>query len=818
MMSFYDLKKKSSYFFPALILENKIRYRIRRRVRTIMFYILVITFFIMISAPFIAELNFFSNKITLWITDYIFILRGIFFLAFIVWLKSYLLEAFYRSYYFAKYDIDFDVAKLVYISDSKDLTEGFLKSNLGRLVMFRLGIPKQYVNDFLKSERHYVTDEEFEIDYNKKTNFISLTDYGTKIYELDDYFKSLLTRFQITKELFVGALEWIDETEWKLRNTERWWSRSSLSRIRSIGRNWSYGKTYEIEKFGHQIISDQTYRNLGEKWRIHSENLVKVENILVKNRGANVSLISPTTEIGLELVASLGRLINTGKCLHSLENKRIFVLDINLLISSNSIRQDFEHNFMKILAQAIRAGNIILIIPRFDSFLDESERLDVDMAAILSEVLESDKMQLITISSTTGFHEIIEPNNDLMQHFEKMVIEDLDINSGLSVLKEKSIYFENKYDIYFTFQSLYAISAAANRFFSTSTYSDKIIDLLEEISSTTSQSGKKMVNIDDVSKLVTTKTGIPQGTISEEERQKLQNLESILHKRVIGQDEAINSIADSMRRARSGITNQNRPIGSFLFIGPTGVGKTETTKALAESFFGDEQKIIRFDMSEYNNDNSSINFLQNLSEKISNQQYGVLLLDELEKTTSKVMDLLLQIIDEGYFTDNRGKKINTRNTIIIATSNADSGLIYKETQKGKNIIDLKQKIIDQIIEEKIFKPELLNRFDGVILFHSLNKDHLRKIAVLMLRKLNNRLSSRGLTIEVTSDLVDYLVESGFDPLFGARSMNRIIQDQVEKIIADGIVSGQLTSGMIIKLVKTENGNLDLYLSDKFWIN
>jgi ATP-dependent Clp protease ATP-binding subunit ClpC len=344
------------------------------------------------------------------------------------------------------------------------------------------------------------------------------------------------------------------------------------------------------------------------------------------------------------------------------------------------------------------------------------------------------------------------------------------------------------------------------RYFSESEYTEKTLDLLEEIKIRTLTQGRFFVTENEVAEVVSLKTGVPQGVIGTAEKEKLSSLEEILHQRVIGQNLAIESISKAIKRARSGIQNPNRPTGSFLFIGPTGVGKTETTKALAESFFGNEKNILRFDMSEYNSEDglekligrAGSNILGTLASKIRQNQYGVLLLDEFEKADSKVHDLFLQIIDEGRFTDARGEEINARNLIIIATSNAGSDLIYKDSLENKDLILEKDKIINTIIERGIFKPELVNRFDGVILFHALKDEHVSKIAKLILQKLESRLLEKGIKLDISEDLINYLVNIGRNPQFGARAINRAIQDIIEGQIAEGIIDGKISHGSLVK--------------------
>jgi len=816
MITFAELKNKSQKLYPAIILEGVSNYYNRRKIRLALLFIMSTVFILMVIAPVLPAYHFLSENMDSWLLNNIFVFRGLFFMFFSFWVMMFLLEAFYLSYYFDQNDVDFDVAGFAFLSDRDDIAEGFLSNTIGEYTILRLGISLKALRKFLKSDRIRIRDENVDLAVDFNGSFIGIKDYGLALYLADKSLRNFLTEHGVTQKDFLGALSWVDHDEEKVRNVERWWSRSRLARVKSLGRNWSFGDTYMIEKFANNIIVTQNYRALGDRWKIHEDDVEQIENILIKNSGGNVMLISPTTEIGMNITSSFGKMVFNGQIMSELEDKRIFVLDVNKLLSESPNSKIFEESLFGVLRQANKSGNVILVLPNISKFIESANKNEIDVISMLSDSLKSSNLQMIAISNKKGFYETVETNNELMQNFEKIIVEDIDLEMGIRVLEKEAHILEYKNKIFFTYQSLVAVSEAVSKYFSSDIYSDKILDILSEVVIQIKAEKRKVIFEDDVHKLVALKTGIPQGSISEEEKEKLVALEEILHRRVVGQTEAINAIAGSMRRGRAGITNPKRPTGSFLFIGPTGVGKTETTKALAENFFGSEEKVIRFDMSEYAGGDAVEKLIGSpytkrvgdLAQKITNQQYGVLLLDEFEKTTPEVMNLFLQILDEGRFTDARGRTINARNLIIIATSNAGSDLIYELSKSGQPINRIKGVLIDTLIKKQIFTPELLNRFDGVILFETLTSSNLRQISKLMLRKLNKRLTEQGITIDVNDALLDYLVRVGNSDKFGAREMNRVIQNKIEVEIAEKIISKEIRANSVVKF-EEEDGEIKI---------
>ncbi|MCC7004718.1 ATP-dependent Clp protease ATP-binding subunit [Candidatus Nomurabacteria bacterium] len=465
----------------------------------------------------------------------------------------------------------------------------------------------------------------------------------------------------------------------------------------------------------------------------------------------------------------------------------------------------------RILNEAVGAGNVILVLENFASFIESAHTIGTDIVDLLSYYLTSAGIQIVALTDSNGFHQSIETNKELSQFFEKVLVKETDATSVINLVETEALRFEAEEDIFFTYPAIATIVESADRYFSDGSISDKAMDLILEITPRILKSKKYEVTRDDVLDLVQSKTKIPQGVISPEEKEKLLNLESLLHKRIIGQDEAVVAISNAMRRSRSGVGSKTRPMGSFLFFGPTGVGKTETTKALASTFFGDEKNIVRLDMSEYKTEDSMERLIGSfksgkqgvLSTALREKPYGVLLLDEFEKANHEILDLFLQILDEGFFSDMTGKRVNVRNMIIIATSNAGSDLIFDYLKKRDSLMSKKDEIIQQIIARGIFKPELINRFDDAVLFQPLGKDQLKLVAKIMLQKLQSRLNERGYIFTINDELVNLLVEQGMDPAFGARPMNRAIQDILEKKIAEKIIRGELKTGKEFTLTKED---------------
>lgn len=783
-MNYSQLTAQTKKVYPAILLDRIVSYQSRKKIRRNAFALAIL---LLITLAFASPLV--PQFVVLFQTSVVALL------CLYVWM--HLLEAMYRSYFFKETLIDIRVLKILStLKKKQDLTSIFLNHEMGQYTMFRLGFSPDDIVQFLNSKKDIVTISEFEIIENDDDK-VSFAEFGFSLLHFDSDLAHELKTRGIQASDFKETLEWVARMDKKVRDRERWWTRDRLLRIPSIGKNLAFGQVYDLERFAHSITADPSFIQLGEKWRMHESSVNKMETVLSKQVGGNILLTSKDPHVAFDAVASLGKEIVRGTVLPAVEGKRIYVLDANLLLSTFENGTEFESMLNRILLQADRAGNVIIVIPDFSDFVENSHALNIDIKDLLSQILRSSNLHIIATSTDRSYHEVLETDIGLMSHFEKIKLAEFDEFQTINLLENEVLYLESSERVFFTYPAIKAIVDSADRYFADSPLLDKCLDIMSEVVSSVKKENKSLITQERVEELVSSKTGISLGKITREESSKLLHLKEEMKKRVIGQDEAIETIADAMLRARAGLADPKRPLGSFLFVGQTGVGKTETAKTLAHLFFGDEEYMLRSDMSEYSDMKALSRMIGTVdtpgvfASKVREKAHGVLLLDELEKASSQVHDLLLQILDEGYFTDARGDKVGMRNFIIIATSNAGSELIHRQDPAHPVT---KNQITDHIILKKIFRTELLNRFDDVILFKSLESKQLNPIARSMVQKLADRLDQRGITLKETPELVTYLAQKGNDPRYGAREMNRVILKELESKIAQALVLGDLFEG------------------------
>jgi len=745
---------------------------------------------------------------------------GFFFLFLFFYIGLIMLEFFYRSManegLFVRINenliknnnqIDFALSRVLFITDEIDVTRAFFESKIGSEILIRSGILPEISKNFIYSERPLLMASSLNFDGDR----VDLVTYAETIFEADKSLQNFLSKNSINKKEFSGSTKWIMEVDENKRRKERFWSRENLGAVPSIGTSWSYGIVSDLGKFGLSFGSTVNINSLDIENGFRNKEVSALEGILERREEANAIIIDDDENVARDIVGRFLKKIKLGISPPSLENKNINEFDWHSLFASFKLKNELEGELLKILNQSMSAGNIILYINDFSGMLTSAKNSGINLSSLFAPYLSSRNLQIIASVSNSDFHYFIENNSSLIEKFERIIPDVAGVDASVGPLLEKVPLLEKQYGFFFSYPSILALAGVADRYVTYGEMPDKAISMMIEIAPWAKERKISILKEEDVNIFASEKTGVAAGRIKENEAEKITHLEEILHRRIVGQNEAVSGIANAVRGARSGVNNPKRPISSFLFIGPTGVGKTEVSKALAESFFGDEKKMIRFDMSEYNGADAMLRLIGDytsnrsglLASKIRDNPYGVLLLDEFEKAAPDVLDLFLQILDEGVFTDALGKPVDCRNLIIIATSNAGSTAIWEMIQAGKNLSEAKDQIVNSIIESKIFRPELLNRFDGVILFHPLLKDDLKKVARLGLEKLVKRLKERDIDFVINDEIVNFLVEERSDPQFGGRSINRAIQGEIEDLIAKKIVSGEAKPGAKIEINRSE---------------
>jgi ATP-dependent Clp protease ATP-binding subunit ClpC len=485
-----------------------------------------------------------------------------------------------------------------------------------------------------------------------------------------------------------------------------------------------------------------------------------------------------------------------------IQDMRLVGFDFNRAYALAKNEQEFKATVENILQEVAKAKNIILVIDDLDELVNVKKELSSEVINLITDAMDVHKIRIVATSSVEGYARHIKPFKSLDALFNKMTMEIPSEEIALQILFDFVPTLEKTYKIKIGFEAADRAVELSNKFAFERVLPDKAIDLIEEAISKALAEGKTVVDADVVDRLVAGKVGVNLGSIGTKESEFLTNLEAELHKRIIGQHQAVEAVASALRRSRAGLTNKSRPIASFLFFGPTGVGKTELAKTVSELYFGGEDKMIRIDMSEYQEDRNLGRLIGvqsgeefeggYLTEAVRSKPYALVLLDEIEKANPKVLDLFLQILDEGKVKDGLGRDVVFTNTIIIATSNVASREVADLISRGVRYSQVVETIMPLL--RKYLRIEFLNRFDKLIMFKPLLRMEVEEIAKLMLRGLGNRLEEKGIEFEFGEGLLKDLANLGFNPIYGAREMRRVITDTVEDKIANMLITGQVKSG------------------------
>lgn len=610
------------------------------------------------------------------------------------------------------------------------------------------------------------------------------------------------------------------------------------------------------------------------------QEIQRVIQILSRRTKNNPCLIGEPGVGKTAVVEGLAQMIVSGNVPETIADKRVMTLDLSGMVAGSKYRGEFEERIKKVISEVIDSGDVLLFIDEIHTIIGAGGAEGaLDASNILKPSLARGELQLIGATTINEYRKYIEKDSALERRFQPVTVDEPTEDESVAILRGLRSRYEEHHKVEITDEALAAAVKLSSRYINDRFLPDKAIDLIDEASSRVrlanytkpskikeyeeeiealeeskeeaikkeayekageikskqeklrekinqtmekwqkeKETKKLLVSDNEIADVVSGWTRIPVRKLAEEESERLKNLEGILHQRVVGQEEAVTAISKAIRRGRVGLKDPGRPIGSFLFLGPTGVGKTELSKALSEAMFGTENALIRVDMSEYMEKHSVSKMIGSppgyvgydeggqLSEKVRRNPYSVILFDEIEKAHPDVFNILLQVLDDGHITDAQGRKIDFKNTIIIMTSNAGAENIISPKRLGFGVASdakadytfMKERVMDEV--KRLFKPEFLNRIDEIIVFHQLSKDHIKGIADIMLRTIGKRSKDQlGIELTVTDEAREYLIDKGYDEKYGARPLRRTIQNLVEDKMAEEMLDGGIKAGDTVQV-------------------
>jgi ATP-dependent Clp protease ATP-binding subunit ClpC len=647
----------------------------------------------------------------------------------------------------------------------------------------------------------------------------------------------------------------------------------------------NYGNTPTLNQFGRDL-TEMAREGKFDPVIGRDQEIERVIQILSRRTKNNPCLIGEPGVGKTAIAEGLAQKIVEGNIPEMLKEKRVVTLDLSSMVAGAKYRGEFEERLKKAMDEIRKAGNVILFIDEMHTIIGAGAAEGaIDASNILKPSLARGEIQVIGATTLDEYRKHVEKDAALERRFQPITVGEPSKEEAIEILKGVRDKYEAHHRVNITDDAVEAAVKLSDRYIADRYLPDKAIDLIDEAASRVrlksftappdlkkleeqvenlrkekeeairgqeyekaarirdeeqklkselekvktnwhqkNQTKTDTVTEDEIAEIVASWTGIPVKRLAEEESERLMKMEEVLHMRVIGQDEAVKAVSRAIRRGRVGLKDPKRPVGSFIFLGPTGVGKTELCKALAEAIFGDENSMVRIDMSEYMEKHSVSRLVGSppgyvgyeeggqLTEKVRRKPYSVLLFDEIEKAHPDVFNILLQILEDGRLTDSQGRKVDFRNTVIIMTSNVGARMITEPKRMGfasvsdersKNYENMKGDVMGEL--KRTFRPEFLNRIDEIIVFHPLDEEHLRRIVSLMLDMLSGRLKQNAISIEVTDEAKAFLARKGFDPVYGARPLRRSIQSLVEDKLAEEMLEGKIKPGDNIVIdLKDEN--------------
>jgi len=692
----------------------------------------------------------------------------------------------------------------------RTIIEALAGSGGAKFLANRLGIPIQQVVQLTPADPG-LTESVWRESINiwshlpERTSTIPSVVVVAAIIRLNPDCTDILNNLRIDADDVYRGVEWLEHWEMQARRS------SDLKLTGGIARDWSFGYIPTLEHFGTNLSLKYSEGRRSMAGNLMRNRLLVDDMIkyLSSNARRNVALIGPLGVGKSTVVEALADILMDSKSGASSDVKfnQVFMLDASAIISAANARGEIEQLIGRLLSEAYRAKNIILFLDNAELFMSDGTG-SVDLSNLLQPAIEGGGLKLIMAMEEQRFLQIAQAKPALTSALNRIEITPTDDNDTIRVLEDRIIPLEYGSTTLFTYQALTEAYRLSNRYVHDVAQPRASVQLLE---SAAQRASGGVVNPSVVAQTIEQTLGIKvggnlQSGDAQAEKDKLLHLEELIHQRMINQTKAVSAVASALRRARAGVRNENRPIGTFLFLGPTGVGKTELAKSLAAVYFSGEDHLVRIDLNEYVRAEDVARLIadgatdpMSLSAQVQKDPFSVVLLDEIEKAHPNVLTTLLQVLDEGVLRDINNRPISFRDTILIATSNAGADKIRQYIEAGYQLEQFSEQIQNELISSGQFKPEFLNRFDEIAVFRPLTKPELLQVIDLILVGINKNLANQKVAVAVDDQAKLALVEAGYDPRLGARPMRRVVQRTVENIVAEKILTGELVPGSGIRL-------------------